>query len=96
MSKCLECHKEFQRRAYCDSFCAPSCRIAFNNRRQKRGAMLYDLIMMARFSKDELSPKLAERVEPLIAKWHQEDITAGRARTWKSVSDINYDTRTFA
>lgn len=95
MSKrqCKECGNEFNSRQYNAEFDTPQCRAAFNNRRMKRGAILYDLVMIERVDpKAFTANKLETRVEELIARWREEDAAAKRSRTWKRPHDVMYDT----
>lgn len=51
---CPECGIEFQLtkpQRVSRTFCSTECRLAFNNRRQSRGAELYDLFMALRYER---------------------------------------------
>lgn len=90
---CLECSGPFESRQYSASFCSDACKRTFNNRRAKRGAILYDLVMIeACDPKAFETNKLETRVEELIARWREEDTAAKRSRTWKRPHDVMYDT----
>ena len=90
---CRECSVPFDSRQYNADFCSDGCRRTFNNRRMKRGAILYDLVMIERADpKGFTANKLETRVEELIARWREEDTAAKRSRTWKRPHDVMYDT----
>lgn len=89
---CKECGGDFDSRQYNASFCSDGCKRTFNNRRAKRGAILYDLLMIETFDpKGFTANKLETRVE-LIARWREEGAAAKRSRTWKRPHDVMYDT----
>lgn len=95
MSKhtCIECSGPFESRQYNASFCGDACKRTFNNRRAKRGAILYDLVMIEAFAPSAFEANsLANRHAELVAKWRDEDEKAGRKRTWKRAHDVMYDT----
>jgi hypothetical protein len=48
---CLECGDDFESMKSFGAFCCPAHRLAWNNRRSKRGAELYDLFMALRFQR---------------------------------------------
>jgi hypothetical protein len=50
---CAECGQEFTSIRRWAEFCSPACRSAFNNRRNVRGAQVYDLLMALRYERDE-------------------------------------------
>lgn len=71
-------------------FCCHRCRAAFNNRRAKRGAELYDLFMALRFDRRAATTlKLWRIVNRMASRWRSEDVTAraGRA-SWRPPSDV--------
>jgi hypothetical protein len=50
---CRECGASFRAKRPEAEFCAASCRKAFHNRRQLRGAAFFDLVMAMRFARQE-------------------------------------------
>lgn len=48
---CLECGDTFESQRTFGGFCCPAHRADFNNRRMKRGAEIYDLIMAWRYQR---------------------------------------------
>lgn len=90
---CKECGAEFTSRQHNADFCGSPCRATFNNRRMKRGAILYDLEMSRQFDpKAFAASKLAGRADELIARWREEDATRKHDRTWKRPYEVMYDT----
>lgn len=80
MSKCHACAEAFRARAYRDRFCSNACRIRANNVRAKRGALLYDLLMVAEISKDAKARGEAKaRLERLVVKYVSDDAEIGVA-----------------
>lgn len=62
---------------------------AWNNRRKKRGAQLYDLLMAHRFQRDETGDQqLWSKACSLMAEWHAEDKSAGRPQTWRNYRKV--------
>jgi predicted nucleic acid-binding Zn ribbon protein len=59
-------------------FCSDGCKAAWNNRRKKRGADIYDLWMAMRYERDE-AKRLGVWKEMcrLSEKWHEQDTAAG-------------------
>lgn len=49
--ECLECGAAYASEKDTSQFCSTACRRDFNNRRQQRGAELYDLYMALRFDR---------------------------------------------
>jgi hypothetical protein len=58
---CTECGCEFTTPKADAGFCAPSCRMAWHNRRRDRGAELYDIIMAQRFDRQGAKGGLGEK-----------------------------------
>lgn len=50
---CPECGKDFTSAKKHAEHCSPACRKAFNNRRQARGAIAYDMLMAMRYERNE-------------------------------------------
>lgn len=87
---CLECGGEFQPRKAGDDFCCTGCRKAFHNRRARRGALVYDLMMSLRFERK--GAKLLgvwQALCRLASDVRQEDARErdGR-RSWRKASDV--------
>ena len=95
---CKECGEGFTSRQYNADFCGQACRRSFNNRRMTRGAMLYDLDMLAaaETTSGEARGELTARRKALVASWQKEDQTANRKRTTKRLSDVLADTMQYA
>lgn len=90
---CMECNGTFDSRQYNASFCGDGCKRTFNNRRAKRGAILYDLLMIEAFDPKAFEAnKLKDRRAELLARWHEEDEAANRKRSWKRPNEVMYDT----
>jgi hypothetical protein len=85
---CIECGKTFQRHGKSD-FCTPACKAKFHNRRSKRGARLYDAVML-RTSDPEKFPSFERAIELMIAEWIEEDRKAGRKRSTLSAHTVRY------
>lgn len=71
-------------------FCASACRMAFNNRRAKRGAELYDLFMALRHDRAVATAfKVWRLLNRLAAGFRAEDVAErdGR-RSWRSPAAI--------
>lgn len=92
MAECLECGGSYKRRGHNGTFCGGSCRRVFNNRRALRGAVLYDLTMVARYTDDvtgAAAQNALERIEALMRSWEKED---GQRRRWKPARLVFEDT----
>lgn len=91
--QCKECGNTFMSRQYNADFCTDGCRKTFNNRRAKRGAVLYDLLMIEACDPEALKRnKLDGRAKELVARFKQEDEQANRKRSWKRSNEVMYDT----
>jgi hypothetical protein len=55
--ECLECGVAFQPKKPHAEFCCESCRKAWHNRRMKRGAEIYDVVMTMRYNRDYAQKK---------------------------------------
>ena len=91
--KCKECGSDFRPKQYNAEFCCSGHRNAFNNRRQLRGATLYDLEMIQR-NEPELFAKhnLATIRSNLLQHWKSEDATEREGRkSWKSAFNVLSD-----
>lgn len=90
MPKCLECSTDFKKGPRRGDFCGSACKSRFHNRRTRRGAALYDAMMLRAVQPGKVKD-LDARIELLIAQWREEDVKAGRTRTTKSAYDVGYD-----
>lgn len=71
---CLECGNEFQPKRDHAAYCSANCRATFNNRRQVRGADLYDLFVGLRNDRALAKEKnVWTEMCRLELKWRQED-----------------------
>lgn len=70
---CQECGQEHKRDG---RFCGIPCKSRFNNRRQTRGAELYDAAMTARKTGDAGAQEYVDR---LLDIWLSDDRKSGRA-----------------
>jgi predicted nucleic acid-binding Zn ribbon protein len=69
--ECAECGTPC---ATSKTFCSPSCRLDFNNRRRTRGASLYDLFMAMRFDRQAAKDAKAwQAMCTLASAWAEED-----------------------
>ena len=72
---CPECGERFQTARLDQHFCSKPCRKAWNNRRQTRGAQIYDLAMKYR---DQRSKGDFADLTHLIDRFLREDKAADR------------------
>lgn len=81
--ECRECGGSFVARQHNALFCSGVCRTAFNNRRQQRGAEMYDFVMEMTITREA---SLAETLENLIASYLKtdHDLRAGRP-SWQPI-----------
>jgi hypothetical protein len=89
MPKCLECDTPFRGRSgqRIKLYCSAPCRAKFNNRRLKRGAEVYDLLMAVRFDRAAAVEANAwTKLCALCAHYRDEDHRerAGR-RSWDTM-----------
>ena len=88
---CLECGKELvtQKFGPPPDFCSTKCRNDFRNRRTRRGALAYDLVMNWRFNRGEEGNKAYNLLCRFAATWNQEDKEErdGR-RSYQKVDDV--------
>ncbi|MDD9903732.1 MAG: hypothetical protein OXT06_09210 [Rhodospirillaceae bacterium] len=90
---CRECGAPCEAQRGDATFCSTKCKNAWQNRRRKRGAELYDLFMTMRHERD-LTKRLADEQDfhvwstacALASKWKDEDERerAGR-KSWQSI-----------
>lgn len=93
---CRECHGSFKSKHYSAEFCGAACRGAFNNRRARRGAVLYDLLMIEATNPEAFQRNRLDGVaSAAIAAFKREDEIAGRKRSHKGLHDVMADTRIY-
>ncbi|WP_238257871.1 transcriptional regulator [Methylobacterium gnaphalii] len=88
--ECLECGETFASTKTDAEFCGDRCRMAFNNRRTKRGAEIYDLFMSLRHDRKTATVlNVFTLVSRLATIYRREDADqrAGR-RSWRHASEI--------
>jgi len=86
----MECGGSFKPRQYSADFCGAPCRQAFNNRRARRGAILYDLVMIEAGQPDAFkAEQLDEAFRQLVQRFQEEDV--GKKRTHKRLHDVKFD-----
>jgi predicted nucleic acid-binding Zn ribbon protein len=87
---CQECGAPYTRAKHAaqQSFCSTECRKAFNNRRMRRGAVLYDLYMGARYQRATLAGNISTMAT--VARVFREEDEAMRAGrpSWTNDSDF--------
>lgn len=90
---CLECGCEFRPGREGEAFCAPVCRKGWNNRRQVRGAQLYDMMMALRYERDEAKAlKVWTAMTRMAQGFKEEDDKArGGRRSWRRIRDVLAD-----
>jgi len=91
-SVCLECGGPLPAAGEA-IFCASTCRAAFNNRRAKRGAELYDLYMAHRFDRAAATDaKVISLMNRLASNYRRQDQDqrAGR-RSWRPLRAVLAD-----
>ena len=92
---CLECGKRHRVRQgiHPAIFCCRACRTAWNNRRAKRGAELYDLVMAHRFERKaarELGAMAAiNRLASIFRQ--QDDRERSLRRSWRPLREVLLD-----
>lgn len=87
-SKCLECQGEAKGK----QFCSAICRSSFHNRRTKRGALVYDVMMIALADPEAFAQgNFKARLQVQLTAWRAEDTAAGRLRTWSLSREVGYD-----
>lgn len=88
--ECLECGETFGSAKAEAEFCGDRCRQAFNNRRMKRGAEIYDLFMSLRHDRKTATIlNVFTLVSRLATIYRREDADqrAGR-RSWRHAAEI--------
>jgi len=86
-TKCKECSTGLSQKAW-KQFCSIKCRKAFNNRRQSRGAIIYDLAMTwrRRRKKEDLS-NLCHQIGIFL----QDDHTSHRQSFNMPIERVNWN-----
>lgn len=85
---CKECGQEFVSGRADAVFCGGACRQAFNNRRLRRGAQLYDAAMEYRDKRERGG--LAE-LTTIIDRFLQQDREAGRVTYFDKAHRLKYE-----
>lgn len=76
---CSECGTKFEAIRTTAEYCSQKCRATFNNRRQKRGVVLYDLFMAHRSERERSKDQgFWSAMCRLAANWKTEDEAADR------------------
>jgi hypothetical protein len=86
--ECLECSQHFQIKRYCQRFCGPACRSAFHRRRERRGAELYDLLMIYRFDRAGEGPEAMKLLSRYAGQFREEDKAERRPRSWLTLKEL--------
>lgn len=89
-AECVECGRNFVGVRIDAEFCSASCRIEFNKRRQLRGMILYDLMMINR---NERKLAKAAKVWFLITRlcmyWRNQDHQEREGRrSWRKAEKV--------
>lgn len=88
--ECMECGKPYTAFSKKSEFCGGPCRLKFNNRRLKRGAEFYDLIMDMSYNRKEARKlNTFTKIGRLAFYFREEDIEqrSGR-RSWQPARRI--------
>ena len=92
---CLECGKGHHRRngTHPAIFCSRPCKAAWSNRRAKRGAEVYDLLMAHRFERAEAQALGAmQAINRLASIFRQEDERQrAKRRSWRPLREVLLD-----
>lgn len=71
---CAECGTEFVPGKRHGEFCKEECRIRFRNRRNTRGAALYDMMMAHRFERGRVdADEIRSAMYTFVSLWREED-----------------------
>lgn len=85
---CAECGEPFKSQRRKAEFCSKECRMAHNNRRRDRGAMLLDLYVHTRFNRQKAGERgLKTMIDRMIGNWVAEDREAGR-RSMRPIDEV--------
>lgn len=91
LCRCLNCGEAFtparQLRA---DFCGRACNSAWQNRRLRRGALIYDLLMILRFQRSIASTFKIWRTMNRLASFFRDEDKARRngRRSWRTIQSI--------
>ena len=87
---CRECGATFTARRASADFCSAHCRVAWNNRRLRRGGQLYDLVMAWRFNRTEFAAAGAQSLLCRMAAAFKADDDRDRAgrQSWDDVAEF--------
>lgn len=87
---CLDCGEAFASAITSAEFCGNACRMAFNNRRAKRGAEIYDLVMALRHDRATATLLKVWRLINRLASIYRDEDRAERAgrRSWRHPAEI--------
>lgn len=87
---CLECGSRYQAKRAPGVFCCTAHRRNFNNRRQARGAELYDLFMACRFEREAAEQAGAWNFMCRMAADYKASDDASRAgrRSWDTIAAV--------
>jgi hypothetical protein len=88
---CLECGGEYRAQRSIHRFCTPVCRDRFHRRRRKRGAALYDLVMVWRFDRTGEGPQAHMLLCRHASDFRELDKAENRARSWMTVAELRED-----
>jgi len=88
---CLECAAAYAPRKAGQRFCSAKCRGAFHRRRERRGAQLYDHVMMQRYDRPGDGPAAFRHLSRMASDFRQEDHAEGRARSWLNLCELRAD-----
>ena len=89
--RCLNCGEAFTpARLAKAEFCGRACNSAWQNRRLRRGAMLYDLLMILRFQRSIASRFKIWRTMNRLASFFRDEDKAEREgrRSWRTIQSI--------
>lgn len=75
---CRECGSALTGTHKRKTFCSTECRRAFNNRRQQRGAQMYDFFMDLRYNRDEAKRDKIWGVMCRVAETYRDEDIARR------------------
>jgi hypothetical protein len=87
---CRECGKPFTvpARGKRKVFCMVPCEKRFNNRRMRRGALIYDMFMEGRFNRAESEKTMRSVMSRIAMRFRDEDKAEREGRvSWGEVGD---------
>ena len=87
---CLECGSKYVAKRMAGVFCKDGCRRDFNNRRQARGAELYDLFMASRFEREAAEDAGVWNFMCRMAANYKAEDDTGRSgrRSWDTIAAV--------